>query len=124
MKIIQFNHEDRYYQRKFIQFPFDLYRNNPNWVPPLLTDMRNIFNKSTHGFYKHGEAQFLLAMDGQQPVGRLVMLQSINQAKKISKTAHFYMFESQNDISIAHQLFDRGISWVKKRKIEKACKGF
>ncbi len=119
MKIIQFNHEDRYYQRKFIQFPFDLYRNNPNWVPPLLTDMRNIFNKSTHGFYKHGEAQFLLAMDGQQPVGRLVMLQSINQAKKISKTAHFYMFESQNDISIAHQLFDRGISWVKKRKIEK-----
>ncbi|MEA3326468.1 MAG: hypothetical protein U9R53_04065 [Chloroflexota bacterium] len=120
MKIIQFEPEDKFNQKKFIQLPFDLYRNNPNWIPPLLMVMRNIFNKDTHGFYKHGEAQFLLAMDGQQPVGRLVMLQSFNQnTNSTAKTGHFYLFESLNDNSIARELFNKGIAWVKERKIEK-----
>jgi len=120
MRIIQFEPENKYYQKLFIKLPFELYRDNPKWVPPLVNDMRSIFNRNEHGFYKHGDAQFLLAMDGDQPVGRLVMLNNFRRfADKPSKTGYFYLFESQNDFSITHQLFSHGIEWAKEQKVDK-----
>jgi len=119
MRIIQFEPENKYYQKLFIKLPFELYRDNPKWVPPLVNDMRSIFNRNEHGFYKHGYVQFLLAMDGDQPVGRLVMLNNFKRlADKPSKTGYFYLFESQNDFSIAVQLFSKGIEWAKEQKID------
>ena len=46
--------------RRFIQFPFDLYKDCPLWVPPFISDMTFVMKKKKHPFYTHSEAVFLL----------------------------------------------------------------
>lgn len=114
MKIISFDPENKYYQRQFIRFPFDLYRNDPHWVPPLLMDMRQIFDRKKHGFYEHGMAHFLLAIKDDRVVGRLAVLNNHNmQTNAIDKTGNFYLFETEEDPDIAKRLFEKGITWAK-----------
>ena len=73
MEIIQILPGDRQNQKAFIQFPFNLYKQTPQWVPPLRMEMRKIF-KPSYAFYNYGEAAFLLAKnDSGKVVGRLVV---------------------------------------------------
>ncbi len=40
------------------KFPYTLYRDDKNWVPPLfMDDYRNV-NRKKHPFYQHTEADF------------------------------------------------------------------
>jgi hypothetical protein len=120
MKIIHFQPENKRLRRQFIRFPFDLYGDDPNWVPPLMTDMQQIFSRKRHSFYEHGEAQFLLAIKDENPVGRLVMLHNHNPgAGQDQDTAHFFYFESNPNPEIVHQLFDVGVNWAKKHRLKK-----
>ncbi len=120
MQVIEFGPGNKQLQRKFIQLPFDLYRHDPNWVPPLLFDMRKIFNRKHHAFYQHGKAQFLLAMEDDHPIGRLVMLVNRHpEHDKDQKLANFYLFEVKNDINVAHQLLDKGVAWAQNQGAKK-----
>lgn len=94
INIIPFDTENQVYRKKFLEFPFVLYDNDPNWVPPLRMDIRQIFNRKKHGFYKHGEAQFLLAMKEDRKVGRLVMLHNRGPISgKVQEMGNFFLFE-------------------------------
>jgi len=127
MKIIQFNTENRRNRKAFIQFPFSLYRNNPQWVPPFRSAMRNIF-KPDYPFYNYGDAAFFLAEDNQgQVVGRLAVANNhrYNQFHD-SNTAFFYYFEAHNDTRISKGLFSRGFDWAKSQGLNQILgpKGF
>ena len=47
--------------KQFIMLPFELYRNDPNWVPPLIMDQKNFFNEKKNPYYEHSEVQLFLA---------------------------------------------------------------
>ncbi len=120
MKIIEISHQDRRNQKAFINFPFDLYKDNPHWVPPLRTDIRKIF-KPNYPFYKYGEAVFLLAVSDQGKVlGRLAVANNhrYNHFHK-SKTAFFYYFESVNDLTVAKALFSHGFDWAQRQGLDR-----
>jgi hypothetical protein len=120
MEIIQFEPENKYLRDQFINFPFSLYKEDFNWVPPIRRDIKGIFNRKKHGFYDHGDAQFLLVMENEKPVGRMVTL--ANFKKKgggFNSTGHFYLFEVIDDYDIARKMLDRSIAWVKERNITK-----
>ena len=55
----------------FIKLPWRLYRNEPNWVPPLLFDRKRFFDRGRNPFFKHAEVEFFLAWRGETPVGRI-----------------------------------------------------
>jgi hypothetical protein len=113
MQIIQINPEDRRCQKAFINFPFDLYKDTPQWVPPLKIDMRKIF-KPSYAFYQYGDAVFLLALSGSgQILGRLAVANNhrYNDFHK-SKTAFFYYFETVKDPDVAQALFSHGFDWA------------
>ena len=38
----------------FINLPFTLYRDDPNWVPPIKADVRKLLDQSKHPFYAGG----------------------------------------------------------------------
>jgi len=116
MEIIAFEPENQRLRHKFIQLPYHLYQHDPNWSPPLRMDIRQIFNRKKHGFYKHGETHFLLALQNGEPVGRLVMLNNHGMEKK---TGHFFLFEVENNFEIAAQLFNRGVAWAKSQGLTK-----
>ena len=41
----------------FIKLPWRLYRNEPNWVAPLLMELKKRLDQSKNPFFKHAEAQ-------------------------------------------------------------------
>ncbi len=117
MKIIQFTPENRRQRKAFIQFPFTLYRNTPQWVPPLRMQMRKIFNQRKYAFYTYGEVAFLLAKGERgETLGRLAVANNHRyNAFHQTKTAFFYYFESVNDEAVAQGLFERGYDWARQQ---------
>ena len=55
----------------FIKLPWRLYRNEPNWVPPLVFDRKRFLDRSRSPFFKHAEVELFLAWRGEEPVGRV-----------------------------------------------------
>ena len=59
-------------QRKtFVDLPFRLYRDDPNWVPPLKGESLGLITPEKNGWYSHAKAQLFLACEGDRVVGRI-----------------------------------------------------
>ncbi len=116
MQIIQIPPRNRRYEKAFIDFPYQLYRNNAQWVPPLKMEMHNIF-KPSHPFYEYGQASFFLAVTGTGEVlGRLAVANNHRYNKfHRTKTGFFYYFECIDDLSVARALFSRGFEWCQQQ---------
>jgi hypothetical protein len=56
---------------RFVDLPYRLHRNDPNWVPPLRRDMHRLLDRKRNPFFDHGEACFWLAWRDGIPVGRI-----------------------------------------------------
>ena len=57
--------------RSFIMLPFDLYKNDPAWVPPLIQDQYKFFDAQKNPYYLHSDVQLFLLMEGNKSVGRI-----------------------------------------------------
>lgn len=57
--------------RKFVLFPFQLYKNNPYWVPLLSLDELNTLRKDKNPAFEHCEARYWLAYKDGKMVGRI-----------------------------------------------------
>ena len=60
--------------RKFIMFPFELYKNDKNWVPPLIFDEWNTFSRTKNPSFEHCEVAYLLAYKENKVVGRIAAI--------------------------------------------------
>jgi hypothetical protein len=102
--------------RTFIQFPWKIYRHDPFWVPPLLSDMKDLLDRSKHPFFEHSSADFFLAFSGGEPVGRIAAILNNNHNRfHNERTAFFGFFESVQDQSVASALLDRTARWAQDR---------
>ena len=60
--------------KKFVKFPFSLYKGSSYWVPPIIQDELDIFDKTKNPIFKDADAQFFLAYDGNKIVGRIAAI--------------------------------------------------
>ena len=102
--------------RQFIEVPFRIYRDDPYWVPPLWVDMRAQLNPQKNPFFEHSVAEFFLALQDGEVVGRIAALENrhFNEYHGFKK-AQFYDFECVEDYSVASALFERVFSWAHQR---------
>jgi len=128
MQILQIDLSNRKLIRQFLDLPFKIYRQVPQWVPPLEMDARLMLDPKRHPFYKHSQAAFFLALeDDHHPVGRIAVIHNRNyNAYNHEKTAFFYLFECQESVEISHALFQAAFDWAKQQGLEKMLgpKGF
>lgn len=45
----------------FVDLPFRLYADDPNWVPPLKDEVHGLLTPGKNPWFGHGEAQLFLA---------------------------------------------------------------
>jgi len=110
------NHRD---VRRFVRFPFRLYRGCRQWVPPLLKGAYRQLDRENYSFYRHSDADFFLAMRKNEVVGRIAVLEPRRRnAHRGEKVALFYLFESVEDIEVAQALFSAGFDWARSRGLE------
>ncbi len=105
--------------RRFVQLPYRLYKDCPQWVPPLDLDAYNQLNPKKHPFYEHSDVEFFLAVRDGRDVGRIGAIENkpFNQYHK-SKEADFYFFECENDPEAAAALFQTVFDWAKSRGLD------
>ena len=77
--------------RKFINLPFDLYKNCAQWVPPFISDMELVLNRSKHPFYQHSEADFILVESEGQILGRIAVLHNRNYSNYHHQPTAFFI---------------------------------
>jgi len=133
MHILQLNLNNKRQVDDFLRLPFSIYKDIPQWTPPLQMDERLRLSPRRFPFYKHSQASFFLAYDdvgtglAPVPVGRLAVLdnQRYNAYNK-TKTAFFYLFECENNQAAATALFNAAFDWAHSHGLNKVSgpKGF
>ena len=128
MQIVQISLSNHRQVKQFLNLSYKIYRNTPQWVPPLSFDAQRMLDQRLHPFYKHSQAAFFLAMDGDNsPIGRLTVLENRNYNDfNNEKTAFFYLFECQENLEASQALFEAGFDWARQRGLAKIIgpKGF
>ncbi|HVX13039.1 MAG TPA: N-acetyltransferase [Pirellulales bacterium] len=111
--------ESRRDERRFVRFPFELYRDDPNWMPPLLGNQRELLNYKRHPFYDNAECQTFLAHRDGQLCGRIAAIvnRAHNEFHK-ERRGFFGFFESVDDEQVARALFDTAAAWLKSRGMQ------
>jgi hypothetical protein len=58
-------------RKVFVDLPFRMYRDDPNWVPPLKGEALGLITPSKNGWFSHAKAKLFLASEGDVIVGRI-----------------------------------------------------
>lgn len=105
--------------KRFVELPYRLYKDCPQWVPPLYVDSYLSLNRKKHPFFEHSEADFFLAVRDGKIVGRICAANNkpFNEYHQ-TKKAHFYAFDAIHDLDVARALFDAVMSWAKERALD------
>ncbi len=107
--------KDRAGIKKFVRFPWLIYRNDPNWVPPLLKDKEDFLNPEKNPYYKHSRVLLLMAYRDGKPVGRLSVHENTEHVKRHNEKIGFFgFFECIDDFDVAKAMFDYGKEWLRK----------
>ena len=113
--------ETKKQQRQFLNFPLDLYRNNPCFVPPLWMDEKKIFDKN---YLYHDQCEdvcFLAYKDGKV-AGRIQgILQKASNQKTGEKRIRFTRFDSIEDFEVAKALFKAVEVWAREIGMNAVC---
>lgn len=105
-------------RRQYATFPWQIYRDDPLWVPPLVPDRMKQLDPEKGTFYQHGIADFFLVYKDDKLAGTIMAAEdrSSNESRDRSD-AMFGFFESINDQGVANALFDCVRDWAKEHNL-------
>ena len=112
-------------KQAFVDLPFRLYADDPNWVPPLKSDVMATITPGKNPWFEHGEAQLFLAEWKGQIVGRisahldfLALAQPPEQGMGPG-VGNWGFFEAE-DAEVAKILIETAESWLRDKKMVRA----
>ncbi|MDX6675286.1 MAG: hypothetical protein QOH11_2704 [Solirubrobacteraceae bacterium] len=102
--------------KAFMRLPWRLYRNEPQWVPPLLMELRKRLDCERNPFFEHAEAEYFLAWRDGRPVGRITahVDRNLNEFQG-NDWGLFGFFECEDDPEAASALLDAAAGWLRQR---------
>jgi GNAT superfamily N-acetyltransferase len=100
-------------RQSFLTFPWSIYRGDPLWVPPLLSERLKLIDPQTGSFYKDGFAELFIAWRDGHPVGTI----SCAEDTTATRTRGFGecqlgFFECVQDYAVAEVLFTHASEWA------------
>lgn len=102
--------------RAFVELPFRLHSNAPQWVPPLRIERRLFLDRRTGGFFAHGEAQLFLARRDGRVVGSISA--HVDRAFNEHHDAAWGWFgflEVEDDRTVLEALLEAAAGWLRER---------
>jgi GNAT superfamily N-acetyltransferase len=100
----------------FIKFQWQIYTDDPAWVPPLIIERKGFLDRERHPFYRHGDAALFLARKKGKIVGRIMASDDPNyNSVHQSNVGCFGLFESIDDRDVAAALFEAAANWLRNK---------
>lgn len=104
--------------KQFVNFQFDLYKGNQNWVPPIKAAERKSLMPENPAL-DFCEARFFLAFKDHKCVGRIGAIINKNYNQKINQNfGRINRIEFIDDYEVSEKLFQTAIEWFKEKKME------
>jgi len=101
---------------EFIKFPWQIYKSDPYWVPPLIMERKEFLDRRKNPFFKHADVVFYLAKRNGQTVGRIAGIVNHNHIKFHQEQAGFFgLFECVKDYEVAKALLNTVQDWLKSK---------
>ncbi len=94
--------------KQFVTFPFSVYKNNKYWVPPIVKDELETFDKKVNPVFENADAHFFIAHKNGKIVGRVAAIinwYEVNQQN--IKKMRFGWFDVIDDIEVTKVLLDK-----------------
>jgi len=107
-------------RREFIELPFRLHANDPQWVPPLRLERRLFLSPRFNAYFKHAEARLFLARRDGRVVGRISA--QIDRAFNDYHENHWGMFgflELEEDLEAIRALLGAASGWLRERRCDR-----
>jgi hypothetical protein len=102
---------------QFLDVPWTVYRDDPNWVAPLRSGTAKYLSED-HGFLQYGQRQAFVALQDGQPVGRVMAAVNDRLVEREGiPIGVFGFFECVNDGAIAQSLMQTAQAWLQQRGI-------
>jgi len=102
--------------RAFINFPFSLYKNEPNWVPALRSDDLNTFRSDRNPAYAFSKAHFWMAYQNRKAVGRVAGIVNQRHIEKWGQPyARFGWLDFIDDRDVSSALLATVENWAKSQ---------
>ena len=102
-------------RERFIDLPYRLYANDPNFVPPLRSEaLALISGIKGNPWFEHGRSQMWLAWRGSEIVGRISAQVDTLVLKHVGPTTgHWGLFECIDDVDVANLLLETAEDWLR-----------
>jgi hypothetical protein len=116
--------EDAADRKAFVDLAYDLNRDDPNWVPPLKTEVHGLLDPRTNPWFEHAEARLFLAERDGKPVGRIsAQVDSLVQEHMGAGIGQWGMIEAA-DAEVAAELIHRAEAWLRGRDMTRSMGPF
>ena len=107
---------DRAERHIFLTFPWRIYKGDPMWVPPILSERARTIDPKRGVFFQRGEAELFIAWRGREPVGTICCAEDKSaHAANPWKDGIVGFFECLDEYNIAQALFDQSTAWARAR---------
>ena len=105
--------------REFVMFPFKLYKGSKYWVPPIIEQEMNSFNRDLNPNLKNAEVELYMASKNDEIVGRIAVIINWYEVKeqKTSKI-RFGWFDFIDDFEVSKVLLDKVVEIGKTNNLE------
>lgn len=111
--------KSRKHLRGFIDLPYDLYVDDPNWVPLLKVLTRRTVRGRDNALFSNGVHSAYILKDGKKTIGRVIVgIDEKANREKDFKRGYITLFECINNQEAAFALFDKAVDWLKERDME------
>ncbi|AZI22235.1 N-acetyltransferase [Chryseobacterium taklimakanense] len=105
---------------EFIRFPMDLYKNNKNFVPSLIADEKQIWNKKENPALQYSEARQFLAYKNGKIAGRIaVIINKKEEAELGIRKVRFGWIDFIDDGEVSKALIETAVNFAKENNISK-----
>ncbi len=100
-------------QRRFIDLPWRLYQDDPNWMPPLRMAQEELLGFRPHPFHERSTCRSFLVSRGGRDIGRITAIVNVGHIERYAEQRGFFgFFECEDDPVAATALFSAAKEWL------------
>jgi len=104
----------------FIRFPMKLYKNNKNYVPPLISEEKQIWDSKENPALSYSQSELFLAYENGQLVGRIAVIINHKEGRELGvHKVRFGWMDFVDDFRVSEALLDKAVEYAKIHGISK-----
>ena len=105
--------------KRFVKFPFEIYKGNPYWVPPIIKGELESLDKDKNPAFEHANAQFFIALKNGKIVGRIAAIINHYEVEKQGiKKMRFGWYDVIDDVEVSKALLEKVQEIGKENQLE------